>query len=229
MDRKDFLKKSALGMGSIVGIPSILTSCKGDDGPPLIDAEECLESPVEAKGPFGIKTPADLVRENIIGDRTGVPLLVQIIVEDVNNDCAPLQGVQVDLWHCDAHGNYSEYSNQLEGDFTNEHFLRGRQTTDANGMASFISIYPGWYPGRAPHLHVEIKAADGSSLLVTQTAFPEDVSTAVYATDDYVGDFDTSNEADGLFGSSLNRNLATTVTGDTTNGYTLTETIKVSA
>jgi len=229
MDRKDFLKKGMLGLGTIVAIPTVLSSCNDKQDPPIVDEEACLVSPVESKGPFGNKTPADLVRENIIGDRTGVPLLVRIIVEDVNNNCEPLVGVLVDLWQCDAHGNYSQYSGQLEGNFTNEEFLRGRQTTDANGMASFISIYPGWYPGRAPHLHVEVLRSSGESLLVTQTAFPEDISTSVYATEGYVGDFDTSNEADGLFGSSLNQNLATSVSGDTTNGYTLMETIKVSA
>ncbi len=227
MDRKKFIKKGLLGMSSIVALPSALSSCKEEDEP-VVDAEDCQISPEETAGPFPIKSPADLVRENIVGNRAGVPLQIMIKVENTNNNCEPLANVLVDVWHCDAQGNYSEYSGQLDGDFTNERFLRGRQTTGADGVASFISIYPGWYPGRAPHLHLEIKRADGESLLVTQTAFPEEVSNTVYATTGYNGNFDTSNEEDGEFGNSLNRNMATTVVGNTTDGYVLTETIKVA-
>lgn len=232
MDRKKFLKNGLLGMGTIVAVPSLITtttSCRKKDKEEIIDENACAVSPAETAGPFPIKSPAALIRENIVGNRAGIPLVINIEVVNVNNNCAPLPGVLVDIWHCDAKGNYSEYSGQLDGDFTGENFLRGRQTTDANGIASFISIYPGWYPGRAPHLHLEVKNSSGSSLLITQVAFPENISNTVYATTGYNGSFDTSNSDDGEFGRSLNRNMATAVTGDTTNGYTLTETIKVGA
>jgi len=228
MNRKKFLKNGFVGMGVIIAVPTILTSCNKDDDTPVVDPNACAISPAETAGPFPIMTPADWVRENIIGDRVGIPLMITIKVENTNNNCAPLAGVLVDIWHCDAKGNYSEYSGQIEGDFTSQHFLRGRQTTDANGKTSFISIYPGWYPGRAPHLHLEIKSSSGQSLLITQAAFPEDISNTVYATPGYNGNFDTSNSADGAFEDSLNRNSATTVTGNTTDGYTLNETIKVA-
>ena len=227
MDRKKFLKNSAMGLGSIIAIPTLITSCNKDKED-VIDATACAVSPSETAGPFPIKTPADWIRENIIGDRTGIPLMLVFTVENTNDSCNALEGVLVDIWQCDAKGNYSEYSGQIEGDFTSEHFLRGRQTTNADGKASFISIYPGWYPGRAPHLHVEVKNSNGASLLITQVAFPEDISNTVYATNGYNGDFDTSNENDGEFGSSLNRNLADSVIGNTTDGYTLNKTIKVA-
>ncbi len=227
INRKKFLKNGIIGLGTIVAIPTLMTSCNKDNED-VVDPNTCAVSPSETAGPFPIKTPADWVRENIIGDRTGVALLINIKVENTNNNCEPLAGVLVDVWHCDAQGNYSEYAGQEDGDFTTQHFLRGRQTTNADGIASFISIYPGWYPGRAPHLHLEILSSAGQSLLVTQTAFPEDVSNTVYATNGYNGDFDTSNEQDGEFGNSLNRNIATTVTGNVTDGYTLSETIKVA-
>lgn len=225
MNRKNFLQKGVVGLGSIIAIPTVLTSCQD---PEPIDPNACAVSPVETAGPFPIKTPADWIRENIIGDRTGIPLMMQFVIQNTNDDCNPLPGALVDLWHCDAKGNYSEYSGQLDGDFTSEHFLRGRQTTDANGNASFISIYPGWYPGRAPHLHVEVKDSDGNSLLITQVAFPEDISTEVYASQEYRGDFDTSNTADAFFGSDLARNMTDSVTGNITDGYTMIKTIKVA-
>ncbi|MDW3195749.1 MAG: intradiol ring-cleavage dioxygenase [Cytophagales bacterium] len=226
MDRKKFIKEGLMGVGAMVTIPSVITSCIEDE--PVIEAAACQVSPAETAGPFPIKSPADLIRENIVGDRSGIPLQIMIKVENTNDNCEPLAGVLVDVWHCDAKGNYSEYSGQLEGDFTNQSFLRGRQTTGADGVASFISIYPGWYPGRAPHLHLEIKRTNGESLLITQTAFPEDVSNTVYESNGYNGNFDTSNEEDGAFGASLNRNMATSVVGNTTDGYVLTERIKVA-
>ena len=231
MDRKKFIKKSILGLGTIAAVPTII-SCSSNDDP--IDngtnnSGTCKSSPSETAGPFPIKTPADLVKENIVGSKKGIALLIKFVIQNTNNNCNPLAGVHVDLWHCDSRGNYSEYSGQLDGDFTSEHFLRGRQTTNAKGEASFVSIYPGWYPGRAPHLHLEIKNASGKSLLVTQVGFPEDISSTVYATSEYKGKFDTSNASDNEFRDSLKDNLADSVTGDTKNGYTLTKVIKVKA
>lgn len=225
MDRKKFLRKAGLGLGTIVAIPTLISSCTKDGE--NIDPNTCANSPEETAGPFPIKTPADWVRENIIGDRVGVPLMMTFTVQNTNDECKPLEGVFVDLWHCDAQGNYSEYNRQIDGNFTNQHFLRGRQTTDMNGNASFISIYPGWYPGRAPHLHLEVKDENNRSLLITQVAFPEDISNTVYAESDYNGDFDTSNNRDGIFRDSLDRNLADSITGNTTDGYVLNTIIKV--
>src|SRR4029079_18908518 len=94
---------------------------------------------------------------------------------------------------CDASGNYSEYS-QPGYDGTGKTFLRGLQTADANGQVTFTTIYPGWYAGRATHIHFEVFR--GSSLVkTTQIAFPEDVTRAVYATSVYAskGQSSTTN------------------------------------
>ncbi len=223
MNRKKFLKKGITGIGAIVAMPSIAASCSTNDD--NTNPSGCAPSPSETAGPFPIKTPADLVRENIVGNKTGVPLLIKFTIENTNNNCRALQGVHVDIWQCDTKGNYSEYSGQLDGNFTSEHFLRGRQTTDSNGNASFISIYPGWYPGRTPHLHVEVKNSANKSLLITQVSFPEDVSKVVYATMGYKGNADTNNSNDGIVDA---RNLADKITGNITDGYTLTKTISVA-
>lgn len=230
MNRKKFLVKSTIGLGALVALPISTTSCNQDvENEPVIDPNACNVSPTETDGPFPNKTPAQLVRENIVGNRSGIPLVINIKVENVNNDCQPLEGIIVDLWQCDSKGNYSQYGGQLDGNLTGENFLRGRQTTNTQGIASFVSLYPGWYPGRAPHLHFEILDGNGRSLLITQTAFPEEISKAVYATSEYKGDFDTSNTRDGEFRNSLNRNIADSITGDLNDGYILNETIKVSA
>ncbi|GGF10714.1 intradiol ring-cleavage dioxygenase [Flavobacterium limi] len=236
MDKRRFLKKGLLGLGTMAVMPAFISSCSKDEkeneteADPGTDSNSCLVSPVEMVGPFPIKTPAQLVQANIIGDRTGIPLLIKIIIQDQSNGCLPLSNVMVDIWQCDKDGNYSQYGgNQLQSaNYTNQNFLRGRQTTNVNGEVSFLSIFPGWYPGRAPHLHVQVLTSAGSSLLVTQIAFPTSVYSAVYAANGYKGEPDRSNTQDSLFSDSLTQNMADTVTGNNIDGYTLSKVITVS-
>ncbi len=146
MDRKKFLKNLGIGALTLPVVGTIFASQTHhkDSITKNVNSDDCVISPRETAGPFPLKSPADVVRENIIGDRTGVPLIINLIIQDTNNNCSPLPNVFVDIWHCDAHGNYSEYTRQNDGNFTNKHFLRGRQTTNSQGKTNFISIYPGW-------------------------------------------------------------------------------------
>ena len=168
------------------------------------------------------------MRANIVADRQGIALLINFKIKDQGEACNPVSGAQVDIWHCDAEGYYSEYGNHplQEEDFTKVSFLRGRQTTDANGEVSFISIFPGWYPGRAPHIHVDV-LRDGKILLSTQVAFPEESTSEVYASRGYKGKEDTPNSTDGVFRNSLAGNMADSVVGNVTYGYTLKKVITV--
>jgi len=115
-------------------------------------------------------------------------------------------------------------------DHTKEHFLRGRQLTNADGIASFTSIFPGWYPGRAPHIHAHIFDKNGKSLLITQIAFPEEVTHEIYAQGVYKdhGQADTSNTGDHVFNDSIANELAS-ISGNSANGYLLTHAIYVKA
>jgi protocatechuate 3,4-dioxygenase beta subunit len=225
MDRKKFIKDGLIGAGALIIGSSVLKSCKKDNV--IISPDACVTSPVETAGPFPIKSPADLINSNVVGDRLGVPLIINFTIQDSKNGCAPLSGVYVDIWQCDSKGNYSEYSGQLDGDFTGKHFLRGRQLTDANGKVSFVSVYPGWYPNRAPHIHIEVKDSSNNSLLITQTAFPESVSKIVYASSQYRGVFDTPNANDGVFGSDLNRSMVDNISGNVTDGYVINDILKI--
>ena len=223
MKRNKFLKSGVLGLGTMLTMPTVLTACDKNSSDPN-DNTGCTTTPSETKGPFPIKTPSQLVQANIKSDRAGVALLMNITVQNKNNSCSPLAGVLVDVWHCDKDGDYSEY-----GSSATLHFLRGRQTTDANGKVSFLSVYPGWYNGRAPHIHVEVLSSSGSSLLVTQIAFPENISIVVYASTLYSanGQADTSNASDNIFANSLSSELAT-VTGNLADGYTLEKIVVVN-
>lgn len=139
-----------------------------------------------------------------------------------------MEGVLVDIWHCDAEGNYSQYGNTFlqQADYTDQDFLRGRQTTDADGKVSFISIFPGWYAGRAPHIHLEVLDANENSLHITQLAFPKEVTDTVYESEGYNGTADTLNEADMFFRDGFEENLIS-ITGNLEDGYTMEKTVVI--
>lgn len=233
MDRKDFLKK---GLGSLAIIP-LFTACHETDVTPDTTGTtgtttgSCTATTSETEGPFPTKTPGSLVTNDITSDRTGTKLSVKITIQNKNNSCAVLANAIVDIWHCDAAGNYSEYggTGMQSTNYTNVHFLRGRQTTDANGQVNFTTIYPGWYSGRAVHIHVHVYNSSGKSLLVTQIAFPEDVSKVVFAQGVYAthGQADTTNARDNVFSDGTSTEMST-VTGSPSAGYLLTHTIVVN-
>lgn len=239
MDRKDFLKR---GFGSLLGIAAIVSACRQDGVDPVDTtstgstngnpASNCAVTPSETAGPFPTKSPANFVRKDIRDDRTGVPMTMNIALKNASAGCAALAGALVDVWHCDKDGYYSEYGGSgMQGvNLQNVDFLRGRQTTDANGLVSFNTVFPGWYSGRAPHVHVHVYTSSGKSLLVTQIAFPYDVTNAVYTTaQGYTkGRQDTTNERDNVFSDGFANELAA-LSGSVSAGYTLTHSIVVNA
>ncbi|HEY9007368.1 MAG TPA: IPT/TIG domain-containing protein [Ohtaekwangia sp.] len=197
----------------------------------------CTSTDSETAGPFPTKSPSDLVKSDIRSDRTGVAFSIVITIENKNNSCSPLEGALVDIWHCDKDGYYSEYggTSMQTVDYTSVHFLRGRQTTDSDGKVAFTSIFPGWYQSRATHVHVHVYNAAGTSLLVTQIAFPEGSNSAVALVNASTANGYTKgmsgytyNASDTVFTDSLDTELAT-VTGSVADGYVLTHTIVVSA
>ncbi|SCB23876.1 intradiol ring-cleavage dioxygenase [Cupriavidus alkaliphilus] len=110
----------------------------------------CLLTPAATEGPFYLDDA--LVRADIRDGRPGQPLRVRIRVVDAGRGCAPVPGALVSIWHCDAQGHYS---GEGRGD-RQARFLRGVQPADSDGVASFTSIYPGWYAPRAIHIHFKV-------------------------------------------------------------------------
>ena len=126
-----------------------------------------------------------------------------------------MAGANVEIWHVDAAGNYSQYGTQ-----TAATFLRGIQTTNAAGEVTFLTIFPGWYQGRATHIHLEVTMG-GVSRKVTQIAFPEIVNDVVHRSGVYAsrGTNPTTNSRDGIFADSLASEIVTPM-GDPASGYT---------
>lgn len=187
--------------------------------------------PAETEGPYvdkvGLINNSAFFRRNITEGRSGLSLTLTLTVVNTNSNCAPLSGVNVEIWHCDASGYYSEYA-QPGYDGTGQTFLRGLQTTDANGQVTFNTIYPGWYSGRATHIHVQVFR--GTSVVkTTQIAFPESVTSSVYSSGVYAakGQNSTTNARDGVFSDGVDSELAA-LSGDTSNGYTATLTIGIA-
>lgn len=198
----------------------------------------CTASPTETEGPFPTKTPSGLQRTDIRDDRTGVPLSIEITIRNLNSNCAALAGAIVDIWHCDKDGYYSEYggTGMQSVNYTGVHFLRGRQVTDSNGVVKFTSIFPGWYSGRATHIHVHVYNASGTSLLVTQISFPEGSSSAVATVNSSAGTAYgytkgmtgyTYNANDNIFSDDTSNIEMATISGSISAGYALTHNIQV--
>jgi protocatechuate 3,4-dioxygenase beta subunit len=140
----------------------------------LPGAKVCILTPEAMQGPFYFDPR--LVRADITEGRRGAPLALTLQVASVK-ECARLKGARVDLWHADGQGMYSGYSGQGDDGIST---LRGTQFTGADGQVRFATIYPGWYPGRTPHIHFKV-FLDAKSLVVGQLYFPNDLSARIYA------------------------------------------------
>jgi protocatechuate 3,4-dioxygenase beta subunit len=174
---------------------------------PTESTVSCVVSPEMTEGPYFVDEMFN--RSDIRSDpdtgavRQGVPLELVIGVQQVNgSSCTPLAGALVDVWHCDAEGLYSDVE---QNGTVGEKFLRGYQLTDEDGQARFTTIYPGWYTGRAVHIHIKVRTdpdAQQGYEFTSQLFFDEAVTEQVYEQPPYDerGPADTSNAADMIYG-----------------------------
>jgi protocatechuate 3,4-dioxygenase beta subunit len=147
----------------------------------------CLVRPEQTEGPYFVDER--LHRSDIRSDPTsgtitpGTPLALTFQISRVRaGECHPLQGAQIDIWHCDAAGIYSDVEDPGFNTIGKK-FLRGYQLTDAQGAAQFLTIYPGWYPIRTVHIHFKIRTAPlarGSFEFTSQLYFPDDLTDIVH-------------------------------------------------
>lgn len=185
-----FLVSRRQALGNILfggaGVSILSQSAKAEEAAgavspaPATQAQgSCLLFPQAVEGPYYFDPK--LVRSDITQGKEGHPVnLVLKVIE--HGSCQPMEAARVDVWHCDAGGIYSGYSSQ--GDDRNisakgETYLRGTQMTDADGKVEFKTLFPGWYPGRTPHIHVKV-FLDEKTLVTSQIYFPDDVSKRIY-------------------------------------------------
>lgn len=184
------------------------TTTGGATGAVFDDAATCTVTPQQTAGPFYFD--ADTIRRDIREDRKGTPLRLALRVRDAGS-CEPLPDAVVDIWHADAGGAYSGFDGgggAGPGDGsagqTASRYLRGAQVTNDDGVVEFETIYPGWYPGRTPHIHVKVHLA-AQTVLTTQLYFEDALSDRVYAAQPYAarGRRDEGNASDGIFDAAL--------------------------
>ena len=189
----------------------------------------CVVVPELTEGPYYVDV--ELERSDIRTNTSdgaaveGTPLTIEWMVSQADGSaCMPMEGAIVDVWHCDALGVYSG----VQGNRGN--FLRGFQHTDATGKATIQTIYPGWYQGRAVHIHFKIRTDPEASAgfeFTSQLFFDDDLSRQVFSSGVYAqkGAQDMSNEQDGIFNQSGGATLlSVTQDGD---GYRATFPIAV--
>lgn len=179
--------------------------------PVSLPVPACVVRPEQTEGPYFVDTRlnrADIRSDPVSGIvKEGVPLTLTFVVSRIGNDgCAPLSGATVDIWHCDAQGFYSDVRDPRR-DTTGQQWLRGYQVTDAGGVATFTTIYPGWYPGRAVHIHFKIRTTTAAGQMydiTSQLYFDDALSDVVFAQAPYAGrgNRTTRNQNDGIFRSN---------------------------
>lgn len=168
----------------------------------------CVVRPGQTEGPYFVDER--LNRSDIRTDpangrvKAGTLLALTFLVSRLNSGgCQPLPDAQVDIWHCDATGVYSDV--QDPGfDSTGQKFLRGYQVTDPRGSVQFITVYPGWYPGRTVHIHFKIRTAPMARRSVeftSQLYFNDDLTDRVHTVPPYTtaGPRTTRNQQDWIF------------------------------
>lgn len=173
MNRRDALSLIALTAagGALAAQPGLAQDTQLS-GPAI-----CTITPETTEGPYYFD-PA-LERADVTEGRPGRPTRLRLLI--VDEDCRPIPGARVDIWHCDAEGIYSGYPNQPGGlDTRGQSFMRGTQFADASGFVEFATVYPGWYPGRTPHIHFKVFLNE-TTVLTGQLFFPDEATDRIYA------------------------------------------------
>ncbi|HEY9102777.1 cadherin-like beta sandwich domain-containing protein, partial [Chitinimonas sp.] len=201
-------------------------------------AGNCALIPSETEGPYpllAILSNSAIVRQDIREAKTGVPLTLNLTLENVNNLCAPISNAAVYIWHCDKDGEYSGYSSSQNGNHAGETYLRGIQVSDSAGQVSFSTIYPGWYMGRATHIHAQVYLNDNlkvTATVTTQFAFPEATNATVYASTLYAAHGQNtsvpSNAGDNVFSDGTTYQMLT-LSGDVSSGFVATLHLGIAA
>ncbi len=209
MTHDTFTRRTTLGkLGSAVlaaagGSSLLATTASGGNLAVETGAVACVLTPELTEGPYFIA--GEKLRRDIREGHRGTLLSLHLIVLNAAT-CKPVEGAAVDIWHADAAGNYSGFG----AGSSSRTFLRGVQKTNRNGIARFTTIYPGWYQGRAVHIHLKVHVG-GSVVHTGQLFFADALTAAVYKAAPYAarGAPDTPNARDSIFVNGGRRSLLT--------------------
>lgn len=225
MDDARFTRKASLlgALSGALGLAGLKLSDADAAGGPAAVASgtvSCVLTPEMTEGPYYID--GEKLRRNITEGRPGAPLTLRLGVVNAST-CKPIRGAIVDIWHADAAGVYSGFG----AGAANRTFMRGLQRTDANGVATFQTVYPGWYPGRTVHIHVKVHVG-GNVIHTGQLYFPDSFTDAVYKKSPYTKrpSRDTRNSNDFVYANG-GKNSLLSVRADGSGGYVASITMGV--
>jgi protocatechuate 3,4-dioxygenase beta subunit len=215
-------RREAVALLGATGTLLLLGSAPSSRGSPARKPSyPCVVRPASTEGPYYVDEK--LNRSDIRSDpsdgtvKQGALLALTLNVSSIaRGSCVPLEGAIVDIWHCDAEGVYSDAVDRTF-DTTGKKFLRGYQVADKDGMAKFITIYPGWYPGRTVHIHYKIRSPESAKSpyeFTGQMYFYEGTSDRVYAKAPYAarGKRSVSNVTDRIYNHDGGRQSMLAVT-----------------
>jgi protocatechuate 3,4-dioxygenase beta subunit len=197
------------GFGSL---PSWLRRFFSSTPPDTVALPPCIVRPEQTEGPYFVDerlNRSDIRSDPFDGsEKNGMPLQLTLRVHQIRGTaCEPLPGIMVDVWHCDAHGVYSDVRERAF-DTRGRKFLRGYQVTDADGAVRFDTIFPGWYTGRTVHIHFKIRSIGPNGPVVrrgyvftSQIYFDDALTDRIHAQSPYTakGIGRTRNNEDGIF------------------------------
>ncbi len=197
-------RETLLAAGGLIAaalIPEAASAAGSGPAAVASGAISCVLTPELTEGPYYV--PSEKVRRNITEGKPGAPLDLRLTVVDAST-CKPIRSAVVDIWHADALGVYSGAVASNPG--TN--FMRGIQKTDSTGLARFQSVYPGWYQGRAVHIHVKVHLG-GTVVHTGQFFFNDAFTDAVYKRSPYNtrGSRDTRNANDSIYRNGGSRSM----------------------
>jgi protocatechuate 3,4-dioxygenase beta subunit len=226
------------GAGGTGGTSATTGGAGGNGGAGGSSGASCAVTPEGEVGPyFTDDSAAGYNRSNIVANidgtevQEGIPLTLKITVVDTEKSCAPYVGAQIDIWHCNASG---VYSNESVESTLGKSWLRGYQITNAKGQVTFTTVIPGWYSGRTTHIHLRLRSSyddaaglsDGTNTtqLFLDQALVDTIDTTIapYSAE---GTNPTTNAGDRVYAQETSGKTQMTLVGDSTNGYTASVTI----
>src|SRR5437867_3103389 len=189
MFERPLTRKAWLGSAAVAALGLAGVDARETDAASV----SCILTPEQTEGPYYIA--GEKFRSNITDGHAGAPMQLRTFVVDATT-CRPLKNAAVDVWHADAAGVYSGFGSGA----SSRTFMRGIQKTDAKGVATFVTVYPGWYQGRAVHIHVKVHVG-GNVVHTGQLFFPDAVTDTVYEAAPYNtrGARDMLNAQDSIF------------------------------
>jgi protocatechuate 3,4-dioxygenase beta subunit len=216
--RRDFIKLTGLaGIAALVPFGNILAKNGGANS-----NASCTLIPSETAGPFPLDLTANTFyfRQDVRESKAGAQLNLKLKIIGTGN-CAPIQNVRVNIWHCEKDGFYSGYDNAMNVGQAGLTYLRGYQMADANGEVNFGTIFPGWYNGRTCHIHFQVYVSSAYSA-ISQLTFDVASKNAVYVAHASIytkGADPLSPSADNIFSDGYTYQVATLTPNSTTGGY----------